>query len=66
MNVALALAKNYSILAKARLNIKILFLQLKLEAINVLKMRAHRIVTKNQCKSVLSAVIKKISDLAVK
>jgi hypothetical protein len=36
MNVSLALAKNYAILAKAKLNIKILF-QLKLEAINVLK-----------------------------
>jgi hypothetical protein len=37
MNVALALAKNYAVLAKATKTIKIVFLQLKLEAINILK-----------------------------
>jgi hypothetical protein len=37
MNVALALAKNYVVLAKATKGINIVYHQLKLEAINVLK-----------------------------
>lgn len=45
INVTLALAKMDAILAKALTNNPILFLQLKLEAINVLKIEKHLIVT---------------------